>query len=92
MTEYYNKESEREWRRLVSDPYHSLGFLVTMHYIRKYFPQVVKFWTPVVARDVIQLNFAGQVTKWFSWIFRLNLSLLQKINSSQNQRPFVTGC
>jgi len=38
MAEEYNKDSEWEWRRLVSDPYHSLEFLVTMHYIRKYFP------------------------------------------------------
>jgi len=38
VVEAYDKDPEREWRRLVSDPYHSLEFLVTMHYIRKYFP------------------------------------------------------
>ncbi len=38
VAEAYNKDPAREWRRLVKDPYHSLEFLVTMHYIRKHFP------------------------------------------------------
>jgi hypothetical protein len=29
----YDKNTEREWQRLVKDPYHSLEFLVTMHYL-----------------------------------------------------------
>lgn len=39
VDEKYNKDAEREWRRLVSDPYHSLEFLVNMHYVRKYCPK-----------------------------------------------------
>jgi ubiquinone/menaquinone biosynthesis C-methylase UbiE len=38
ITEAYNKDPEREWRRLVKDPYHSLEFLVTMYYLRKHLP------------------------------------------------------
>jgi ubiquinone/menaquinone biosynthesis C-methylase UbiE len=38
VTEAYNKDPEREWQRLVRDPYHSLEFLVTMHYLRKHLP------------------------------------------------------
>lgn len=38
VAEEYNKDPEREWNRLVKDSYHSLEFLVTMHYIRKWFP------------------------------------------------------
>jgi ubiquinone/menaquinone biosynthesis C-methylase UbiE len=38
IAEYYDSNTEREWQRLVQDPYHSLEFLVTMHYIRKHFP------------------------------------------------------
>jgi SAM-dependent methyltransferase len=38
VAEAYNREPEREWCRLVQDPYHSLEFLVTMHYLRKYLP------------------------------------------------------
>ena len=38
VAEYYDRNTEREWQRLVSDPYHSLEFLVTMHYIQKHFP------------------------------------------------------
>jgi ubiquinone/menaquinone biosynthesis C-methylase UbiE len=34
----YDKNTEREWQRLVKDPYHSLEFLVTMHYLRKHLP------------------------------------------------------
>lgn len=38
VAEAYNKNTEREWQRLIKDPYHSLEFLVTMHYLRKYLP------------------------------------------------------
>lgn len=38
LPEAYNKEPGREWRRLVKDPYHSLEFLVTMHYLQKHLP------------------------------------------------------
>jgi len=34
----YYKDPEREWHRLVNDPYRSLEFVITMHYIRKHFP------------------------------------------------------
>jgi ubiquinone/menaquinone biosynthesis C-methylase UbiE len=34
----YNKDPNREWQRLTRDPYHSLEFLVTMHYLRKHLP------------------------------------------------------
>jgi len=34
----YDQDPEAEWRRLVFDPYRSLEFLVTMHYIRRHFP------------------------------------------------------
>jgi len=33
----YDQDPEREWRRLAADPYSSLEFLVTMHYIRRHF-------------------------------------------------------
>ena len=35
----YDQDPEAEWRRLVSDAYCSLEFLVTMHYIRRHFPR-----------------------------------------------------
>jgi S-adenosylmethionine-dependent methyltransferase len=38
VAEAYNKDPEREWQRLVKDPYHSLEFLVTMHHLRKHLP------------------------------------------------------
>lgn len=38
LAEEYNQAPEREWHRLVSDPYHSLEFLVNVHYIRKHLP------------------------------------------------------
>lgn len=37
--EYYNAMGEKEWRRLVKDPYHKLEFEVTMHFLRKYLPR-----------------------------------------------------
>ncbi len=39
VAEEYDQDPEREWRRLTSDPYHSLEFLVNMHHIRKHLPQ-----------------------------------------------------
>lgn len=38
VAEAYNNDPEREWWRLVKDPYHSLEFLVTMHHLRKHLP------------------------------------------------------
>lgn len=37
--EYYNAMGEKEWRRLVRDPYHRLEFEVTMHFLRKHLPE-----------------------------------------------------
>lgn len=37
--EYYNAMGEKEWRRLVRDPYHKLEFEVTMHFLRKHLPE-----------------------------------------------------
>lgn len=34
----YNSDPDREWHRLARDAYHSLEFLVTMHYLRKHLP------------------------------------------------------
>lgn len=39
MKEYYDKRAEREWNRLVQDPYHRLEFIVTMHFLDKYLPK-----------------------------------------------------
>jgi ubiquinone/menaquinone biosynthesis C-methylase UbiE len=38
VAEAYNRDPEREWQRLVRDPYHSLEFLVTLHHLREYLP------------------------------------------------------
>ncbi len=38
VAQIYNQDPEREWHRLVLDSYHSLEFLVTMHYLQKYLP------------------------------------------------------
>ena len=38
-----NEVETGEWNRLVMDAYHSLEFLLTMHYLRKYLPRPVKF-------------------------------------------------
>ena len=37
-----NEVESGEWNRLVMDAYHSLEFLVTMHYLRKYLPETGK--------------------------------------------------
>ena len=34
----YDQDVDREWMRLVKDPYSSLEFLVTWHYLRKHLP------------------------------------------------------
>jgi len=39
VKEYYDKRAEREWNRLVQDPYHRLEFIVTMHFLDKYLPK-----------------------------------------------------
>lgn len=38
VAQIYNQDPEQEWQRLALDPYHSLEFLVTMHYLQKYLP------------------------------------------------------
>jgi hypothetical protein len=38
VAQIYNQNPEREWQRLAVDPYHSLEFLVTMHYLQKHLP------------------------------------------------------
>ena len=38
VADVYNSDPEREWKRLEKDPYHTIEFLVTMHYIKKHFP------------------------------------------------------
>lgn len=37
--EYYDAMAEKEWQRLVKDPYHKLEFEVTMHFLREYLPE-----------------------------------------------------
>ena len=39
VKEYYDKHAEREWNRLVQDPYHKLEFIVTMYFLDKYLPK-----------------------------------------------------
>ena len=39
VKEYYDKHAEREWNRLVQDPYHRLEFIVTMYFLDKYLPK-----------------------------------------------------
>ncbi len=34
----YNQNPDREWERLARDPYHTLEFLVTWHYLQKHLP------------------------------------------------------
>jgi len=36
---YYDESAEREWERLVCDPYHMLEFIITMHFLEKYLPE-----------------------------------------------------
>jgi SAM-dependent methyltransferase len=38
VAEAYDRNAEREWDRLVRDPYHSLEFTVTMHHLRRHLP------------------------------------------------------
>ena len=38
VAETYNKNPQREWERLVKDPYHTLEFFVTWHHLQKHLP------------------------------------------------------
>jgi ubiquinone/menaquinone biosynthesis C-methylase UbiE len=38
VAEVYNNNPEREWERLTKDPYHTLEFAVTWHYLQEYLP------------------------------------------------------
>ena len=42
IAETYNQDPQREWSRLVRDPYHTLEFRVTWHYLQKYLPPTGK--------------------------------------------------
>lgn len=35
IRKYYSELGEKEWRRLVRDPYHRLEFDTTMHFFKK---------------------------------------------------------
>ncbi|MFQ5884861.1 MAG: class I SAM-dependent methyltransferase, partial [Thermoplasmata archaeon] len=37
--EYYDRIGEKEWIRLVKDPYHQLEFEITMHFLREHLPK-----------------------------------------------------
>lgn len=39
VREYYDKNPDREWKRLVRDAYHKLEFIVTMHFLEEYLPK-----------------------------------------------------
>jgi 2-polyprenyl-3-methyl-5-hydroxy-6-metoxy-1,4-benzoquinol methylase len=39
VREYYDRNAEREWGRLVKDPYHQLEFIVTTYFLDKYLPK-----------------------------------------------------
>jgi ubiquinone/menaquinone biosynthesis C-methylase UbiE len=39
IREFYDNIAEREWKRLTSDAYHRLEFIVTMHFLEKYLPK-----------------------------------------------------
>lgn len=39
VTEYYASQVRQEWRRLVSDAYHRLELITTLHFLEKYLPQ-----------------------------------------------------
>ena len=39
VKEWYAKNAEYEWQRLVQDPYHQIEFIVTMHFLKKYLPK-----------------------------------------------------
>ena len=38
VKKFYDDIAEREWKRLTSDAYHRLEFIVTMHFLEKYLP------------------------------------------------------
>lgn len=39
VREYYDRNADREWERLVQDAYHRLEFIITMHFLDKYLPK-----------------------------------------------------
>ncbi len=39
VRKYYDENAEREWGRLACDAYHSLEFIVTMHFLDKHLPK-----------------------------------------------------
>ena len=39
VREYYDSNAARERDRLIQDPYHSLEYIVTMHFLEEYLPQ-----------------------------------------------------
>lgn len=39
VREYYDRNAEKEWKRLVQDPYSQLEFIVTTHFLDKYLPK-----------------------------------------------------
>ena len=39
VKEWYAKNAEYEWQRLVQDPYHQIEFIVTMYFLKKYLPK-----------------------------------------------------
>ena len=39
VREYYDRNAEKEWGRLVQDPYRRLEFIVTTHFLDKYLPK-----------------------------------------------------
>jgi len=39
VKEWFAKNAEYEWRRLMQDAYHQLEFIVTMHFLEKYLPE-----------------------------------------------------
>ena len=39
VREYYDRNAEKEWERLVQDPYRQLEFIVTAHFLDKYLPK-----------------------------------------------------
>ena len=39
VKKFYDDIAEKEWKRLVSDAYHRLEFIVTMHFLEKYLPR-----------------------------------------------------
>jgi 2-polyprenyl-3-methyl-5-hydroxy-6-metoxy-1,4-benzoquinol methylase len=39
VNEFYTRQVDGEWRRLVKDVYHRLEFATTLHFLEKYFPK-----------------------------------------------------